>query len=97
MFEEITEFQDSLFYDVSTWTLSHAFNLPYAELSSGQYSSALLGDLVEAPQLPEATVIGGRSSYVSAFEWTEYYAPGALYRLQKHGVHTIVRAATSSV
>src|SRR5690625_5431682 len=24
MFEEITEFQDSLFYDVSTWTLSHA-------------------------------------------------------------------------
>lgn len=97
MFEEITEFQDSLFYDVSTWTLSHAFNLPYAELSSGQYSSALLGDLVEAPQLPEATVIGGRSSYVYAFEWNEYYAPRALYRLQKHGVRTKVMARPFSV
>lgn len=90
MFEEITEFTDSLFYDVSTWTLSHAFNLPVAELSSGQFSSSLLGDLVVAPELPEASVIGGRSSYVYAFEWNEYYTPRTLYRLQKNGVRTKV-------
>lgn len=90
MFEEITEFEDSLFYDVSTWTLPHAFNLPYAELLSGQFSSGLLGDRVETPQLPEASMIGGRSSYAYAFEWNEYYAPRALYRLQKNGVRTKV-------
>src|SRR5690606_34963756 len=31
MFEKRTKFQDSLFYDISAWTLPLAFNLDYAE------------------------------------------------------------------
>ncbi|MEO1451470.1 MAG: M14 family zinc carboxypeptidase, partial [Bacteroidota bacterium] len=30
MFDPVTEFRDSLFYDVSTWTIPMAFDLPYA-------------------------------------------------------------------
>jgi hypothetical protein len=90
MFEQRTEFQDSLFYDVSTWTLPHAFNLPFAELTQRQYSSNLLGERVSDPEMKRGEIVGGRSQYAYAFEWDEYYAPRALYRLQKLGVRTKV-------
>ena len=32
LFERRTSFSDSLFYDVSAWTMPYAFNLPFAEL-----------------------------------------------------------------
>lgn len=88
MFEMRTEFPDSLFYDVSAWTLPLAFNLPYAELSQRELSDNLLGERVENPEKPSGQVIGGRSNYAYAFEWDEYYAPRALYRLQELGVRT---------
>ena len=92
MFERRTEFTDSLFYDVSTWTLPFAFNMPFAELSQREFSQNLMGSRVTDPEMPEGAVIGGRSSYAYAFEWDEYYAPRALYRLQEMGVRTKVAA-----
>lgn len=89
MFETRTEFTDSLFYDVSTWTLPYAFNLPYAELGRREFSSSLLGERVTSPTLPEGS-FGGRSSYAYLFEWDEYYAPRTLYRLQSLGIRTSV-------
>lgn len=90
MFETRTEFTDSLFYDVSTWTLPFAFNLPYAELTRRTYSDNLLGNRIIAPTPPSASVIGGQSQYAYMFEWNEYYAPRTLYRLQELGVRTKV-------
>ena len=34
MFETRTKFQDSLFYDISAWTLPMAFNLDYENVKS---------------------------------------------------------------
>ncbi len=93
MFEQRTEFPDSLFYDVSTWTLPYAFDLPFAELSRRQLSSSLMGERIIEPEFPEGQVIGGRSQYTYLFEWDEYYAPRALYRLQEAGVRTMVSSA----
>lgn len=90
MFERRTAFEDSLFYDVSAWTLPYAMNLPFAELDSGLFSENLLGNKVEDPQLPHGEIVGGRSNYSYLFEWDEYYAPRALYRLQREGVRTTV-------
>ncbi|MEX0769492.1 MAG: M14 family metallopeptidase [Balneolaceae bacterium] len=90
MFERRTAFNDSLFYDVSAWTLPYAMNLPFAELEAGEFSSNLLGDLADDLQVPGGEVVGGRSNYSYLFEWNEYYAPRALYRLQKEGVRTTV-------
>ncbi len=90
MFETRTEFSDSLFYDVSTWTLPFAFNMPTAELNRRQFSNDLLGDEITVPQKPESEVIGGESQYAYMFEWDEYYAPRTLYRLQKLGVRAKV-------
>jgi len=90
MFERRTEFTDSLFYDVSTWTLPYAFNLPFAELGQREFSSSMMGDPIEKPSMPEGQIIGGRSQYAYLFEWDEYYTPRALYRLQEAGLRTKV-------
>lgn len=90
LFEKRTEFSDSLFYDVSTWTLSSAFNMDYAELISNQYSTDLLGEQIISPEQRRGSVIGGQGQYAYVFEWDEYYAPRTLYRLQDLGLKTRV-------
>lgn len=90
MFERRTSFSDSLFYDVSSWTMPYAFDLPFTELESRNYNSNLLGEPVNDPEMKKGEVIGGLSNYAYLFEWDEYYAPRALYRLQKEGIRTKV-------
>ena len=86
MFEKRTAFQDSLFYDVSTWTLPLAFNLDYAELSAKGYSSSNLGELIsESPTTPKGTV-SGNSDYAYIFEPYGYYTQRAIMRLVEEEV-----------
>lgn len=97
LFERRTTFTDSLFYDVSTWTMPYAFNLPFAELEGRSYSDNLLGPAVEGvPEFPEGEVIGGRSDYAYLFEWDGYYAPRTLNRLLNEGIRVKVAAKTFS-
>ena len=94
MFERRTEFTDSLFYDVSTWTMPYAFNLPFAELNR-DYNSNMLGSefSVETFEL-NGDLVGEKAQYAYAFEWDEYYAPRALYRLLGNGVRAKVASKT---
>jgi hypothetical protein len=86
LFERRTTFTDSLFYDVSTWTMPYAFNLPFAELNNRAYNDDLLGEKFDGTMSSQGEIVGGRSNYAYAFEWDEYYAPRALYRLLEAGV-----------
>lgn len=88
LFERRTRFNDSLFYDISAWTLPFAFNLPYGELKTP--ASELLGVCIGKATFPQATVVGDKSVYAYAFEWNSYYAPRALYRLLKADVKAMV-------
>ncbi len=90
IFERRTEFTDSLFYDVSAWTMPYAFNLPFAELGFREFNNNVLGDRFNGEMKSNGMVVGNRSSYAYAFEWDEYYSPRALYRLQSAGVRTKV-------
>jgi hypothetical protein len=90
LFETRTEFTDSLFYDVSTWTLPLAFNIPYAELRGRIWSQSLFGDPVQEARMPLGEIIGGRSNYAYAFEWDGYYAPKVANALMKSGVKLMV-------
>ncbi|WP_421873724.1 M14 family zinc carboxypeptidase [Marinoscillum sp.] len=85
MFEKRTEFQDSLFYDISTWTLPLAYNLAYAELGAKDYSSSSLGSLIEEPKAPVRKV-HGTSDYAYIFEPYGYYTQRAIMRLLDAGV-----------
>ncbi|MFW6348496.1 MAG: zinc carboxypeptidase, partial [Cyclonatronaceae bacterium] len=90
LMETRTSFSDSLFYDVSTWSLPHAFNLNHAELTRRPFSRNLLVDVIEGESLmfPTGELIGGQAGMAYIFEWDGYYAPRALYDLQHEGVRT---------
>ncbi len=91
LFERRTTFSDSLFYDVSAWTMPYAFNLPFAELEGRDYSENLLGNKVDGlPEFPNGEVVGGKSDYAYVFEWDEYYSPRAVNRLLDAGVRVKV-------
>ena len=63
LFERRTIFQDSLFYDVSAWTMPYAFNVPFAELGDREYNSNLLGAAFTGEWQPAAELVGGESRY----------------------------------
>lgn len=82
MFEKRSKFKDSLFYDISSWTLPLAFGVDYEELKA----VAPLGEKVTESKMPLGKRIGGKSEYAYVFESYGYYAPRALYRLLNHGL-----------
>lgn len=90
MFERRNTFTDSLFYDISAWTLPYSFNLPFAELGNRQYRSDLIGDAFDPATGIKGAVIGNESNYAYVFEWDEYYSPRAAYRLLSKGVRAKV-------
>lgn len=93
LFEQRTAFPDSIFYDISSWSLPQAMNMPYAELDNRAYDSELTGERVVQQEKPEGRLIGGQSSYSYLFQWDNYYAPRLLYKLQKAGVRALVTSA----
>lgn len=88
MFEKRTTFQDSLFYDISSWTLPLAFALDYEELKTS--SANLQGERFDPTKKPVGKIIGGTSDYAYVFESYGYYAPRALYRLLNKGIRVKV-------
>lgn len=83
MFETVLEFQDSLFYDVSTWTLPLAFNLNYDYLdsrtASGIEKNSEFKEVVKNIRFE-------KSDYAYAFEWGDYFSPSLLWTLLNEGV-----------
>lgn len=88
VFEKTFEYKDSLFYDVTAWTMSLAFGLPNAEIKTP--ATNLLGDELTATPVADGKLIGGVSSNAYIFRWDDYYAPKLLYRLQSRGLITKV-------
>jgi hypothetical protein len=86
MFGRITQFKDSLFYDISSWTLPLAFGVDYEEVKT----PVATGARIENVQPPVGKIIGDKASYAYAFETYGYYSPRALYRLVSHGIRTKV-------
>ena len=85
MFETRTEFLDSLFYDVSSWTLPLAFNLDY-DLS---FSNVNYNNKIDEIKFDNNTGVEN-SSYAYLMEWHEYLSPNALNRLLDKDIITKV-------
>ena len=90
LFERRTQFEDSLFYDVSSWNIPYAFNVPFAELEGRSYSAGLLGEEVEGYNAPEAELVGGASNYAYVFRWDNYNAGKAVNRMLEAGMNVKV-------
>ncbi|MEL7001978.1 MAG: zinc carboxypeptidase, partial [Bacteroidota bacterium] len=85
MFERRTTFQDSLFYDVSSWTLPLAFGVDHTTLSGKIFNRNLLGEVFNRKNSIEGSIKGDKSDYAYVFEWFDYYGPKLLYGLLKKG------------
>jgi hypothetical protein len=95
IFEKTFDYKDSLFYDITSWTMPLAFGLPAAELNATQFNAGLLGEKVMDAKMATGEITGsnGRSEYAYLFAWDELYAPKALYELQKEGL--FIKVATN--
>jgi hypothetical protein len=80
MFEKRTTFEDSLFYDISSWTMPLCFNVPFAEART----AVALGEEVRVDAAPKGRVVG-QSSVAYVFEWDGYFAPRTANELMKRG------------
>jgi hypothetical protein len=90
IFDKTFEYKDSLFYDITAWTMPLAFGLASKEITT----TPTLGVKVDALNLPRSEMAGGRSNYAYVLEWDELYAPAAVYEMLDAGL--IVKVATNS-
>ena len=92
IFEKTLNYKDSIFYDITAWTMPLAFGMPYSELTSAQFNTNLLGDKITIANKLSGIVSGGKSNYGYLMEWSDLLAPAALYELQKN--YIITKTAT---
>ena len=83
LFETRTVFEDTVFYDISTWNLPLALNLPYAPLQSfGSVSAKSITSFYQMQERRWAETLP--AGY--AIDWNQYRAPHLLQALLKSGL-----------
>jgi|694.fasta_scaffold03963_3 hypothetical protein len=87
IFENQITYKDSTFYDASTWSLIHAYGLPFTEVKS----SMVLAEKVNAPLVLNNSPIV-KSNYAYLVNNTDYNIHQFIYALQSEGV--FVQTAT---
>lgn len=85
IFERQTTFEETIFYDVSGWTLPLAYDLDYARVSGGVASAGTADGAFQPAAAPQ------RAPYGYVFDWSHTYAPRALGRILAEGI--MARAA----
>lgn len=93
-FETRTEFLDDTFYDVSTWTLPLAFDLPHAGVARADLDGTALGPALDATPTVRGWSDAPDHADAAAWllEWPTFGAPAALAELLGEGV--LCRVAT---
>jgi hypothetical protein len=85
IFSTQTSFENNTFYDVSSWNMAMAFNLPFEVVEKRDVrdvktaANAQLAMPVLSDSLPA-------NAYAYAFSWNDYYAPALLQSLLEAGV-----------
>lgn len=88
MFEKVTDFHDSVFYDASAWALVFAYGMPHRPLRTKNFNP---GPEVTSQNLPNPQNTVQSSDYAYLIDWQDYYAPKILSGLLGNGI--IVKSA----
>ncbi|HET6995105.1 MAG TPA: M14 metallopeptidase family protein, partial [Chitinophagaceae bacterium] len=91
IFSRTLNYKDSLFYDITAWTMPLAFGINSDEMNAAQLNQAAPGNPV-VDNMPPGTVIT-KSGYGYLMDWRGFNAPAALYELLDNGIN--VKVATS--
>lgn len=90
IFEKVNRFPDSTFYDVSTWTIPLALNIPYSESGiTPEYT-----DIYSQPFKNERSIPDNCVAVLA--DWEAYLAPGFLYELLANNIDVQVLTEPSS-
>ena len=84
IFDKRTQFSDSLFYDISSWSLDLAFNVDFES-----YSNTASETAYTSPHRPTGGV-SSKSEIAYLFESNSYYTPKLLYQLLKKDIRVKV-------
>lgn len=87
IFDRTFDYKDSIFYDITSWTMPLAFGLPYREIST----PVVLGEKLTEIPWPARLLNGGKSEYAYIMQWEEL-CPAALNELLQAGYN--IKVAT---
>lgn len=82
LFEKVTQFHDSVFYDASTWTMALAYNMPHETLTMPPSK----GTRVTNSDISFDPAPVPKASFAYLIDWNEYSAARALWYLLEHKV-----------
>lgn len=88
IFEKVRSFPDSLFYDVSAWTMPLAFDLQYDEIKKSKKDKLSLGDILTTASRPSAKLYDTQTPYGYIYEWNQLGSASVLIALQDAGLIT---------
>lgn len=88
MFDTVTKFHDSLFYDTTAWSMVHAYGLPSSPLNARQFRNVNLGKQIDSTFLKAEDFPVEKSEYAYIFSWENYNAPAVLQELLKQDLIT---------
>lgn len=91
IFEKQREYKDSLFYDVTAWTIPLAMGIPYAGMNAGAAQSIMTSP-VTVTVSTTGQFSGTENDYAWVLDWHDFEAPKVLYKLLDAGLK--VRVAT---
>ena len=94
VFSKTLEYKDSLFYDITSWTMPLAFGINAAELNAIQLTQANPSTNETIYFTPTITVLSNKPVYAYLIDWRELKAPAALYELLNKNV--TVKVATGN-
>jgi hypothetical protein len=94
IFEEVVSFSDTTFYDVSTWTVPHAYDVPVSRVQS--LKGLQFSEQPVRTEKVKGRIFGGESRIGYLFRWHEYSSPKALYKLQDAGLITKVAGSATA-
>lgn len=90
IFERPTAYRDSIFYDISAWTLPDAFGLKWASVNANGYQSKDYSEGISLVSLNPPSILGDINAYAYAIRPNGYNFPKVLYRLLKDGIRVRV-------
>ncbi|MBP6810440.1 MAG: zinc carboxypeptidase [Saprospiraceae bacterium] len=90
IFERPTQFQDSIFYDISAWTLPDAFGLRWSPVKTKDYDGKKQEQGLELVSLDPPFMISDEPAYAYVIPASGYELPKILMELQKTGIRVRV-------
>ncbi len=95
LFSRVRTFSDSIFYDVSAWTLPDAYGLTWRQLTGRRYDRDLLGpEIADSQALLPGSRMPPADAYGYLLDWRDLATATAAYRLLAEGIE--VYAATKA-